>query len=228
MQRSKRNSSRYAASRRAVQCAIGLTLWWLVAVLPVQATQARGDAPAGRTVLVMGDSLSAAYGMAAAQGWVALTADRIAEARAGWDVVNASISGETTAGGRARIVDALVRHRPEVVVIALGANDGLRGLPTAQTAANLAYMIGATHGADAEVLLVGMQMPPNLGAAYTEAFAGNYPMLAERFDTALLPFLLAPIATDRDAFQGDNLHPVADAQPALRDHVWSKLEPLLD
>lgn len=228
MQRSERDSSRYAASRRAVQCAIGLTLWWLVAVLPVHAAQARDEDPAGRTVLVMGDSLSAGYGMTAAQGWVALTADRIAGEKPGWNVVNASISGETTAGGRARIVDALARHRPEVVVIALGANDGLRGLPTAQTAANLAYMIGAAHGTDAEVLLVGMQMPPNLGAAYTQAFAGNYPMLAGRFNVALLPFLLEPIATEREAFQSDNLHPVADVQPDLRDHVWSALEPLLD
>ena len=228
MQQSKRNPVRYAASRRAVQCAIGLTLWLLVAVVQVHAAQARdGDAPT-RTVLVMGDSLSAGYGMAAEQGWVALTADRIAADRPGWRVVNASISGETTAGGRSRIVDALARHRPAVVVIALGANDGLRGLPTASTAANLAYMVGASHGAGAEVLLVGMQMPPNLGAAYTEAFAGNYRTLAGRFDVALLPFLLEPIALDRDAYQADNLHPVAEAQPKLRDHVWSALEPLLD
>ena len=150
------------------------------------------------------------------------------ERKPGWRVVNASISGETTDGGRARIIDSLVRQRPAVVVVALGANDGLRGLPTARTAANLAYMIGAAHGAGAKVLLVGMQMPPNLGAAYTQAFAGNYPMLAERFDVALLPFLLEPIALDRSAYQADNLHPVAAAQPKLRDHVWSVLGPLLD
>ncbi len=228
MQRTSHNPARYAASRRALQCAIGLTLWLLVAALQVHAAQAHGGDADNRTVLVMGDSLSAGYGMAAAQGWVALTAERIEAEKPGWDVVNASISGETTAGGRSRIVDALARHRPQVVVIALGANDGLRGLPTARTAANLAYMVGASHGAGAEVLLVGMQMPPNLGAAYTQAFAGNYRTLAARFDVALLPFLLEPIALDRDAYQADNLHPVAEAQPKLRDHVWSALEPLLD
>ncbi len=222
---------RYAAWRRRIQCAIGLLVLTVAAFLPAQAAQpadsSRGAGATNQTVLVMGDSLSAAYGMAAEQGWVALTAARIADRKPDWRVVNASISGETTAGGSARIVDALVRHRPDVVVIALGANDGLRGLPTARSATNLARMIGAAHGAGAEVLLVGMQMPPNLGAAYTDAFERNYRTLAERFDVALLPFLLAPIALDRDAYQADNLHPVPAAQPKLRDHVWTKLAPLL-
>ncbi|MGY0799497.1 arylesterase [Lysobacter sp. A286] len=201
-------------------------------VAPAHASLAAPAAANGpgdpRTVLVMGDSLSAAHGLSTAQGWVALTAERIAERKPGWRVVNASISGETSAGGAARIVGALVRHRPEVVIIALGANDGLRGLPTDLTAANLARMIGAAHGAGAKVLLIGMQMPPNLGATYTKAFEQNYRTLAERFDVALLPFLLEPIALDRDAYQADNLHPVAAAQPKLRDHVWTKLAPLLD
>lgn len=227
---------RYAAWQRPVQCAIGLLLASLVAVSlltaapalagPVQA--GTGSAAGTRTVLVMGDSLSAAYGMAAEQGWVALIAERLAGRKPDWRVVNASISGETSAGGAARIVDALVRHRPEVVVIALGANDGLRGLPTDRTAVNLARMIGAAHGAGAEVLLVGMRMPPNLGSTYTEAFEQNYRTLAERFDVALLPFLLEPIALDREAYQADNLHPLPAAQPQLRDHVWRELEPLLD
>lgn len=230
MDRSDSVTNRYAAWRGRLQGAIGLIA--LLAALIPGAVLAGGatadDDRAPRTVLVMGDSLSAAYGMSAAQGWVALTADRIAERKPGWQVVNASISGETSAGGASRIVDAVVRHRPQVVVIALGANDGLRGLPTAQTAANLARMIGASHGAGAEVLLVGMRMPPNLGAAYTEAFERNYRTLAERFDVALLPFLLEPIARDRDAFQPDNLHPVPAAQPKLRDHVWTQLAPMLD
>ena len=183
--------------------------------------------PPQHTVLVMGDSLSAAYGLAPEQGWVALTAARLAKTRPDWRVVNASISGETTAGGSARMIDALVRHRPQVVVIALGANDGLRGLPTAQARLNLARMIGAAHGAGAEVLLVGMRMPPNLGPDYTRAFEQNYRELSQRFDTALVPFLLAPIALDRTAYQADNLHPVASAQPKLRDHVWPALAPLL-
>lgn len=198
----------------------------LAAMLPLAASAQPADAP--RTVLVMGDSLSAAYGLAADEGWVALTAERIAAREPGWRVVNASISGETTAGGKARIIDALARHRPAVVVIALGANDGLRGLPIDAMRRNLAWMIGAAHGAGAEVLLVGMQMPPNLGPDYTREFAGSYPLLAGRFDTALVPFLLEPIATGRDNFQDDNLHPVAGAQGALRDHVWKGLAPLLD
>ncbi|MCE7033050.1 arylesterase [Lysobacter sp. GX 14042] len=200
----------------------------LLAWAPSAAAQDRTSADAGPTVLVMGDSLSAGYGMTAAEGWVALLADRLATRTPRWNVVNASISGETTAGGRSRIIDALARHRPQVVVIALGANDGLRGLPTASTAANLAWMIGAAHGAHAEVLLVGMQMPPNLGAEYTRAFAGNYRTLADRFDVALLPFLLEPIALDPDAYQADNLHPLAAVQPRLLEHVWEALEPMLD
>ena len=227
MQRNDNHSGRYAASSRPVQCAIGLTVLLLAALVPLHAVTIPAPAEDTRTVLVMGDSLSAGYGMPAAQGWVALLDERLEKQDPGWEVVNASISGETTAGGRARIVGALARHRPRVVVVALGANDGLRGLPTAQAAANLAYMIGAAHGAGAKVLLVGMQMPPNLGAAYADAFAGNYSTLASRFDVALLPFLLEPIALDRAAFQADNLHPVAAAQPRLLDHVWTALEPLL-
>src|SRR5690606_23129645 len=157
-----RAANRVAGPALAAQCAIGLMLALLLAWPRLAAAQDRTPGDGAPTVLVMGDSLSAAYGMAAADGWVALMAERLAARQPRWDVVNASISGETTAGGRSRIVDALARHRPEVVVIALGANDGLRGLPTQQTAANLAYMIGAAHGAGARVLLVGMQMPPNL------------------------------------------------------------------
>lgn len=212
----------YSRRSRLPQCAIGWGLLVLSLVALAQAPDGR------RTVLVMGDSLSAAYGMPSARGWVALAAERIARQAPGWRVVNASVSGETSAGGRARIIDALVRHRPAVVVIALGANDGLRGLPVDAMQRNLAYMVGAAHGAGAEVLLVGMEMPPNLGPDYTRAFAASYPMLARRFDTALVPFLLEPIATDRASFQDDNLHPVAGAQDELRDHVWAELAPLLD
>ncbi|MCY7353995.1 MAG: arylesterase [Lysobacter sp.] len=217
----------YAGARRRLQ-------WLLVAGLsfsaPLLSAQAQPETSAQpvRTVLVMGDSLSAAYGLDAAQGWVALTAERIAKQNHGWRVVNASISGETTAGGAARIVGEVVRHRPSVVVIELGANDGLRGLPLKQSRRNLARMIGAAQGIGAEVLLIGMRMPPNYGTAYTQEFERGYSDLAARFDTALLPFLLQPIATDRTAFQGDNLHPAASAQRKLRDHVWPALEPLLD
>ena len=180
------------------------------------------------TVLVMGDSLSAGYGLSAEQGWVALLEDRIESDRPGWRVVNASISGETTAGGSARIVREVLRVKPAVVVIELGANDGLRGLPLREMRHNLARMIGASQYVGAKVLLVGMRIPPNYGADYADGFERVYRGLAAHFDVALLPFLLEPIAVDRGNFQDDNLHPVADAQPALRDHVWEALAPLLD
>lgn len=218
-------NQRYGAGRRALQprriggLLMALVLAWLLA-LPAAAAE--------RTVLVLGDSLSAAYGLAEAQGWVALTATRIRAEKPGWRVVNASISGETTAGGASRIAGELARHRPALVVIELGANDGLRGLDLVQTRANLEKMIVAARGAGAKVLLLGMRIPPNYGRRYTESFARNYSELAEAHDAALLPFLLEPIAADRDAFQPDNLHPDAEAQPLLRDHVWTALAPLLD
>jgi acyl-CoA thioesterase-1 len=199
--------------------------WWVALVLWCVALPAW--ARADHTVLVVGDSLSAAYGLRADQGWVALLEHRLAQQRPGWHVVNASISGETSAGGAARIVDEVVRTRPDVVVIELGANDGLRGLDPQQTRINLARMIGAAHGAGARVLLVGMRLPPNFGPQYLARFEANYGELAQRFDVALLPFLLAPVAGDRANFQPDNMHPVAAAQPKLRDHVWTALEPLL-
>ncbi len=222
--------TRYAATARRLQWAIGWVALLLTCALQAQpaARPASFVATDPRTVLVMGDSLSAAYGLSAAQGWVALTAERIAKQRPGWRVVNASISGETTAGGAARIVDAVVRHRPSVVVIELGANDALRGLPLRETRRNLARMIGAAQGIGAKVLLVGMRIPPNYGPAYTMEFERGYRELAHRFGTTLLPFLLQPIASDRGNFQGDNMHPVAAAQPRIRDHVWPVLEPLLD
>ena len=219
-------TSGYAGARARVQCAIGLVMlaWAMLATATVvQATAAK---PA-RTILVMGDSLSAAYGLSASQGWVALTADRVAKTRPGWRVVNASISGETTAGGVSRIAAELKRSKPAVVVIELGANDGLRGLPLAQTRTNLARMITLSHASGAKVLRVGMRMPPNLGRDYTQGFERNFSELSTLHKTAFLPFLLAPIALDRANFQPDNLHPVAAAQPALRDHVWQVLVPLL-
>jgi len=202
-------------------------------LLPLHATaQAARAAPVAQpkpanTVLVLGDSLSAAYGLAPSQGWVALTAARMSKTNPGWRVMNASISGETTAGGAARIEGELKRVRPKVVVIALGANDGLRGLPLAQTRANLDRMIRAAKQGGARVLLVGMRMPPNYGRDYTQGFEANYGALAKQESVALVPFLLEPVAADRANFQADNLHPVASAQPKIRDHVWKGLSPLL-
>lgn len=220
----------YAAARRWLQWAgVATALLCATAAQAQRAAQAVPEqATVGvQTVLVMGDSLSAAYGLSTREGWVSLTAERIARDSPGWRVVNASISGETTAGGATRIVDAVVRHRPAVVVIELGANDALRGLPLRQTRRNLARMIGASQGVGAKVLLVGMRIPPNYGADYANEFERGYRDLSQRFDTALLPFLLQPIALDRANFQADNLHPVAAAQPRIRDHVWTALQPLL-
>ena len=217
-------SQRYGAWRARVQR--GVTALLLALALPTVVAAAAEPAPV-RKVLVMGDSLSAAYGLAPSQGWVALTDQRLQARHPGWRIANASVSGETTAGGASRIAGELARHKPAVVVIELGANDGLRGLPLAQTRANLERMIVASKNAGARVLLLGMRMPPNFGPQYTQGFERNYSELAKAHGTALLPFLLEPIATDRNAFQSDNLHPVASAQPRLRDHVWPALAPLL-
>ena len=203
--------------------ALGLSLCAIGQAAP--ATKVEPLAPP--TVMVFGDSLSAAYGLDASEGWVALVEERMQREKSGWRVVNASTSGETSAGGAARVVREVARVRPAIVVIALGANDGLRGLPARETRRNLARMIGAAQGVGAKVLLVGMRMPPNYGAEYTRAFEQTYRDLAKLFDVELLPFLLEPVARDRASFQADNLHPVAAAQPALRDHVWTALEPLL-
>jgi len=194
-------------------------------VLALSAT-ASAAAPT-RTVLVLGDSLSAGYGLAANQGWVTLTAQKMRKTHPGWRVVNASISGETTAGGAARIAGELQRNRPAVVVIELGANDGLRGLALSQTRANLEKIVSLSRASGARVLLLGMRMPPNFGATYTRGFESIFPELARKHQTALLPFFLAPVAAERSNFQADNLHPTAAAQPKLRDHVWPALAPLL-
>ncbi len=222
----------YAGWRSQVQCAIGLVFMALALLAPPVSAQNPATkavlAKPQHTILVMGDSLSAAYGLSATQGWVALTSERIARTKSGWRVVNASISGETTAGGVSRIATELKRTRPAVVVIELGANDGLRGLPLAQTRINLERMIKLSQASGAKVLLIGMRMPPNLGRDYTQRFERNFSELAKLYKTAFLPFLLEPIARDRSAFQADNLHPVASAQPKLRDHVWKSLSPLLE
>lgn len=214
----------YGAWRARVQRGVMALL--LALALPALLAQAATPAPAG-TVLVMGDSLSAAYGLKPEQGWVALTAARIKDRHPGWRVVNASVSGETTAGGASRLAADLARHKPAVVVIELGANDGLRGLPLEQTRANLERMIIAAKASGARVLLLGMRLPPNFGPQYTQGFEGNYRELAKKHGASLVPFLLEPIARSLDNFQSDNLHPVASAQPKLRDHVWPALEPLL-
>jgi acyl-CoA thioesterase-1 len=184
-------------------------------------------AASGKTVLVYGDSLSAAYGMPRHQGWVALLEERLKRERPDYSVVNASISGETTAGGLARIGKALERHRPAIVVLELGANDGLRGLPVAAMKKNLGAMIERAQKAGARVLLVGMRLPPNYGAEYTRAFEQAFAEVARRHRAVLLPFLMAGFGDQEELFQPDRIHPTERAQPAVLKNVWAALDPLL-
>jgi len=179
--------------------------------------------PGTKTILILGDSLSAGYGIAVEQSWPALLQQRLEREKRPYIVANASISGETTAGGRARLDLALKRQQPTLLVLALGANDGLRGLPVAQMRANLQAMIRAAKKAGAQVLLVGMKLPPNYGAAYTRDFETTFVELAQEEKTALVPFLLEPIAADAAAFQADGLHPTAAAQPRILGHLWPAL-----
>jgi len=183
--------------------------------------------PSNPSILVFGDSLSAGYGIAIEQSWPSLLAKRLEDSRPNWSVSNASISGETTAGGRARFDAALERVHPAVVVIALGANDGLRGLPVVQMRDNLAAMVRAAKARKARVLLIGMKLPPNYGPDYVRQFEQAYERIATDEKVSLLPFLLAPIALDAGAFQSDGLHPTAAAQPKLLDYVWTGLTPLI-
>jgi acyl-CoA thioesterase-1 len=182
---------------------------------------------APQSILVFGDSLSAAYGIAQARGWVALLAERLKRERPDYSVVNASISGETSAGGAARMAKTLGQHKPAIVILELGGNDGLRGLPVAQMKQNLASMIEQAQKAGARVVLVGMKLPPNYGPEYTEAFESTYGDLAKRYKTALVPFLLEGFAEKQELFQPDRIHPTEAAQPLMLERVWKVLQPLL-
>ena len=182
------------------------------------------------TILVVGDSLSAEYGLKRGTGWVSLLEMRLPAEKIAARVVNASISGDTTSGGRSRLPALLAQHRPAVVVIELGANDALRGLPLEMTQANLDQMAGAARQAGARVLLVGMQMPPNYGADYARRFAALYEKVARTQQAALVPFLLKGLADAPDAanwFQEDRLHPNERAQRRMLDNVWPELKKLL-
>ncbi|MRR51506.1 MAG: arylesterase [Rhodocyclaceae bacterium] len=179
--------------------------------------------PATKTVLILGDSLSAGFGIAVEQSWPALLQQRLEREKRPYVVANASISGETTAGGRARLGLALERQKPALLVLALGANDGLRGLPVAQMRANLQAMIQAGKKTGARVLLVGMKLPPNYGPAYTRDYEAAFADLAREESVPLVPFLLEPIATDGKAFLADGLHPTAAAQPRILGHLWPAL-----
>jgi acyl-CoA thioesterase-1 len=184
-------------------------------------------AAAEKSILVVGDSLSAAYGLARSQGWVALLEERLKRERLDYSVVNASLSGDTSAGGRARIGELLARHRPAVVILELGGNDGLRGLPIAQLKANLGAIIERSKKSGARVLVVGMRLPPNYGPEYTRAFENAFAEVAKRYRVALAPFILEGFAEKPEYFQPDRIHPSAEVQPLIVERVWGALRPLL-
>ncbi|MDT8310955.1 MAG: arylesterase [Methylophaga sp.] len=183
-------------------------------------------ASTAKTVLVIGDSLSAAYGIDNDIGWVNLLRQRLNDKSTDWQVINASISGETTDGGLRRLPALLNEHQPEVVIIALGANDGLRGFQPPAIKQRLAEMIALSQ-VNASVLLLGIEIPPNYGVAYTSAFRNIYSSLATEYNTALLPFMLDDIYDGDGMMQADGLHPTAQAQPKILDNIWPKLSPLL-
>ncbi len=180
-----------------------------------------------RTILVLGDSLSAAYGLRANEGWVALLQKRLQAEGYGYRVVNASVSGETSAGGLQRLPRALELHKPSIVILELGANDGLRGLQLAGTRRNLERMVALSKAAGATVMLVGMRMPPNYGPRYTAEFTRMYARIAAREKLVLVPFFLEQVALRSELMQADGLHPTAQAQPILLNTLWPALAPLL-
>ncbi len=182
---------------------------------------------ASKTILVVGDSLSAEYGLQRDTGWVSLLKERLQKETIDAQIINASISGDTTSGGKARLPALLVKHRPSIVILELGANDGLRGLPITKTEANLRDMINASKKNQVKVLLIGMKMPPNYGADYARKFENMYPRLAKETKSSLVPFLFEGLLDRPDLFQSDRIHPTIGAQPIMLDTVWPKLKPLL-
>lgn len=184
-------------------------------------------AQAARTLLVYGDSLSAGYGLPQGAGWVTLLEHRLKRDKLDYAVVNASISGETTLGGRNRIDAALREHQPAVVVLQLGANDGLRGNPLDDTRRNLIAMVEACRKANARVLLVGMRIPPNYGPVYTRRFQALFAEVARQQNVSLVPFMLQGFAENRDLFQSDGIHPAAEAQPRVLENIYKRLQPML-
>ena len=181
----------------------------------------------GKTILVYGDSLSTAYGIAEKRGWVALLGERLKREQLDYNVVNASISGETTSGGLNRSAKILAQHKPAVVILELGGNDGLRGLPIAELRANLGNAIQLAQKHAAKVLLVGMRLPTNYGTSHTREFHELYPELGRRYQVPVVPFLLEGVATDPALMQADGVHPTTAAQPKLLATVWPYLAPML-
>jgi acyl-CoA thioesterase I len=200
------------------------TRWLLVLLLWPTTLSLAADTP---VILVFGDSLSAGYGLPQGKGWANLLQQRLQEQGYEYRVVNASISGETTLGGRNRLAQALAEHRPHIVIIELGPNDALRGQPLDAMRDNLRQMVRASQTAKAKVVLVGMRIPPNYGPDYTEKFHASFATVAKGTHAALVPFLFDGFAERREMFQSDGLHPAIEAQSLMLDNVWQALKPLL-
>lgn len=198
-------------------------------VPPVYADTHLASAPhIERRILVLGDSLSAGYGIQPAQGWVALLSKALGRQGYDYEVINASVSGETTAGGSTRIAHLLATHHPQIVIIELGANDGLRGLPLAEIENNLLLILARCQQEKSRPILIGMRLPQNYGPEYTSRFAEIFPKVSRAHHVSLVPFLLESVAGDMSNFQADGLHPVASVQSKLLDTVWPSLVPLLN
>lgn len=205
-----------------VNCLSGKILRTVAALLCMAAATSAYSAP--KTVLVLGDSLSAEYGLSRGTGWVALAEQKLKQNNIDALVVNASVSGETTSGGRSRLPALLAKHKPDLVVIELGANDGLRGLPVAAAKANLLAMNEAATKANARVMLIGMRMPPNYGRDYADKFFAMYGALSKEIKAPLVPFMLDGVAEKPQLFQPDRLHPLADAHPIILANIWPTLQ----
>jgi len=182
---------------------------------------------APKTILVLGDSLSAEYGLVRGTGWVALLEQRLKEKKRDVSIINASISGETTSGGLARLPDLLQKYQPTVVIVELGGNDGLRGLPLNATITNFNAIIDASKKNNARVLLVGMRIPPNYGKSYADQFSAMYPALAKQWQIALVPFFMEGLADKPDMFQADRIHLIGAAHPRVLENIWPHLSPLI-
>ena len=199
--------------------------WMLFGLMLVLAAPLRAQQP---VILVVGDSIGAAFGLPVEQGWPHLLETRLRTAGHPHRVLNASVTGDTTRGGLARMPDLLERHAPSIVIIELGGNDGLRGISTREMRQNLEDMVDLARAAGARVLLAGMRLPPNYGPAFTERFHRVYHEVARAKDVALVPFLMEGVATDEDLMQADGIHPNAAAQPRLLENLWPALRPLLE
>lgn len=197
--------------------------WYLILAIALFSST-----PFAKSIIVLGDSISASYGMPVEKGWVNLLQQKLEQQGQAYTLINKSISGDTTYGGLARIDKALEQHKPDIVLLELGANDGLRGMPPMLIKKNLRELINRSKKSGAQVLLLGMRIPSNYGKRYTDMFYNNYPELADEMDIHLVPFILEDVALAQGMMQADGLHPNEQAQPIIAERIWQYLEPLTD